>query len=100
RLDLVARDARQRHSPRRRGRLARRREEGVEVGTEATQLPPALADHRQQLGTRRADPFQRGLRVEEYLERLLDARVVRHGASPPDDEATSSRNAFGRLYGG
>jgi hypothetical protein len=82
RLDLVTRDLRQGRLVRWvYGRLGGGREEGVEVGPEAAHLPPAVADHRQQLGARRADLLRRDLRVKELVKQLLDARVVGHGAT-------------------
>jgi hypothetical protein len=59
RLDLVTRDARQGQLLR--CRFALWREESVQIGPDATHLPPAVADDGQQLGTRVADLFRRGV---------------------------------------
>src|SRR5262249_25534085 len=78
-LDLVARELRQGQPLRRlRGRPTRGRGEGVEVRPEAAELAPAAADGGQQLGARPADLFRRDVRVEEFVNQLLDARVVGH----------------------
>src|SRR5262245_41603807 len=60
--------------------MIRRREEGVEISPQPADLPPAVAHYGQQLRGRRTDLFRRGVRVEQFVEQILDARVLDHGA--------------------
>src|SRR5262249_39221061 len=91
-FDLVAGDLRQgRPFGWQRGRLVGRREEGVEGGPGTTEPSPAVADHGQQLGARTADLFRRGLRLEEFVEQLLDSWVVGHEAGSPSAGVGSGR---------
>src|SRR5262249_15249784 len=56
-------------------------------------------DRGQEFGARPAHHFRRRLRVEEFVEELLDPRVVGHDAGPPPSAGTESgsvRLLFGR----
>ena len=77
-LHLVARYARQGHVLRQRrlrtgSQLQRGREECVEIGPEATHLPPLVADRGQEFRARPADLFGRGPGVEKLLQQFVQA---------------------------
>src|SRR5258708_31725250 len=58
-------------------------------------LPPAFADLGKQLRTRLADLFGRGVRILEFVEELLDTRIVGHDAtSPPALVGSGSARSF------
>jgi hypothetical protein len=64
-----------------RARLGWAGEECINLGLDAEQLPPTLADHWEQLRARAADIFRRGVRVAELIEQMFHARVVRHDST-------------------
>ena len=68
--------------------------QGVKFGPDAAHLSPPPADLGQQLGTGAADCFGRGFRVDQFVEQLLHARVVRH-CTPRSQRVQSRHPAVG-----